>query len=302
VFALTPLPPRLQAYRWLVLYAVTSPLTLGFLVVVKLLVIHRFARFLDPRMQLTPRRFIVSGRVALAVVVFGSIVCFCFNTAAAAYFSRAAALYSAATTVNALDYNATITSAKKEVDIALELSAVFFGFESVLLSLIVGILVSVSLLGARAMRSALRAFEESSGETTPSVSLKSNATVFDLATKKKLEHAARISRRLLRQMVGTVLVVFSSFLLRTIYSVMFSVANAFQNSSEPCDNYVGRCSDCYNTYTYMVQWMLHTPAFQFLIFLASQPIALLVSLWGMTSGHTMAIMRSQNDQNNMNYV
>ena len=114
---LLPRNPALQqAYRWLVVYAITSPLTLGCLVVVKLLIIHRFAKFLDPRMQLTPRRLYILGRVLVAVAVFGSTVCFCCNAAAAAYFSRASSLYDSATNVNATDYNATIASAKQEVE------------------------------------------------------------------------------------------------------------------------------------------------------------------------------------------
>jgi hypothetical protein len=278
------------------MYAITSPLTLGCLVVVKLLVIHRFAKFLDPRMQLTPRRLIFLGRVVFAVAVFGSTVCFCCNTAAAAYFSRASTLYDAATTVNAIDYNATITSAKHEVYIALELAAVFFGFESALLLLIVAILLFVGLLGARSMHQALRYFEVSNDVTN--VSLRSNATGFDGATQKKLQRAASISRRLLQQMLGTVVAVFVSFVLRALYSVMFATANAFQDSGKLCDNYVGRCSGCYNDYTHMQQWMLYTPGFQLLILLASQPVALLVSLWGMTSGHTMAIMRADNQNQN----
>jgi hypothetical protein len=287
--------PAQQAYRWLVVYAITSPLTLGCLVVVKLLVIHRFAKFLDPRMQLTPRRLILLGRLVFAVAVFGSTVAFCCNAAAASYFSRASALYDAATTVTAIDYNATITSAKQEVYIALELAAVFFGFESALLLLIVTILVFVGVLGARSMHQALRSFEASNDITN--VSLRSNTTAFEGATQKKLQRAAIISQRLLRQMVGTVVAVFVSFLIRTVYSVMFAIANAFQDSGKLCDNYVGRCSPCYNNYTHMQQWMLYTPGFQLFILLASQPVALLVGLWGMTSGHTMAIMRGAENQN-----
>ena len=180
--------------------------------------------------------------------------------------------------------------------IALELAAVFFGFEAALLLLIVATLLFVGLLGASALLHALRSFQASNDVTN--VSLRSNTTGFDAATQKKLQHAASVSRRLLRQMAGTVVVAFVSLLLRAVYSVMFATANAFQDSDKPCDNYVGRCSSCYNTYTHMQQWMLYTPAFQLLVLLASQPLALLVGLWGMTSGHTMAVMRAENRDHN----
>jgi hypothetical protein len=36
-------------------------------------------------------------------------------------------------------------------------------------------------------------------------------------------------------------------------------------------------------------WMINTPSFYFSIVLISQPLALLVSLWGMTSGHFFAV-------------
>jgi hypothetical protein len=42
----------------------------------------------------------------------------------------------------------------------------------------------------------------------------------------------------------------------------------------------------------MLLWLLYTPQFYFALSLVSQPIALLVALWGMTSGQTLSVMRA----------
>jgi uncharacterized membrane-anchored protein YitT (DUF2179 family) len=78
-------------------------------------------------------------------------------------------------------------------------------------------------------------------------------------------------------------------LLRAGYSIMFAVANTLYNSSFSSDNFIGRYSPCYNDFTHMQIWMINTPSFFFSIVLISKPFALLVSLWGMTSGHFFTV-------------
>jgi hypothetical protein len=42
----------------------------------------------------------------------------------------------------------------------------------------------------------------------------------------------------------------------------------------------------------MLTWNFYTPSFYFAVALMSQPAALLVVLWGMTSGQMLAIMKA----------
>jgi hypothetical protein len=289
--------PALQALRWLIAFAVTAPLSLVCLVVAKLLVIQRFANFLDPKMQLTKPRLVLFGRVVVGLLVVGSIVGLSCNLAASVYFAESSALYDAAAqNAFAASYNRTMLSAAAALSEGVDFSAGFFGLEAFMLLLIVVILFTVGALGARSIRSALIAIQNHAPASTRM--LTSQAHSPDAATFKHLQHAVDVSRRLQRQVVGTVGVVFVSFLLRSAYSIMFAVANAFQNSNVSCESYVGRCSNCYNSFTHMQIWMLNTPSFQLTIMLISQPVALVVALWGMTSGHTLEVMRSQCAQSN----
>jgi hypothetical protein len=298
--------PALQALRGLIAFAVTAPLSpvcvvvakllviqrfANFLdpkmqLVAKLLVIQRFANFLDPKMQLTKPRSVLFGRDVVGLVVVGCIVGFSCNLAASVHLAKSSALYDAAAQ-NAIapSYNRKILSATAALSEGVDFSAGFFGLEAFMLLLIVVILFTVSALGARSIRSALIAIQIHVPASTRMLTSKEHSP--DAATSK------HVSRRLQRQVVGTVGVVLVSFLLRSAYSIMFAVANGFHDSDVSCQDYVGRCSNCYNTFTHVQIWMLNTPSFQLTIMLMSQPVALVVALWGMTSGHTLEVMRSQ---------
>ena len=96
-------------------------------------------------------------------------------------------------------------------------------------------------------------------------------------------------------MLGTTAFVFVAFVLRAAFSSMSAVAN--QLSLEP----VGKscsdiCSECYNVYVRITQWMNYTPEFQPMIVLVSSPVALLVALWGMTPKATLQLMKSSKRQ------
>ena len=233
-------------------------------------------------MQRTPPRVILIGRALLGVVALGSFIGFCCNVAAAVFFAKASALYADPATPD-LD-------AIHEVSKGLELAAVYLVFEALCLLLIVIVLAAVGLLGARSLNAALSAVE-SQRILAFGVSLKSNTTGFDQSADKQLQRAVSISRRLKRQILGTVGVVLVSFVMRAGITSMFMAANAFQNSDKKCDNYAGRCSSCYNDYSKMLIWFVYTPSFQLTVTMISQPVALIVSLWGMSSGHTLEIMR-----------
>jgi hypothetical protein len=97
--------------------------------------------------------------------------------------------------------------------------------------------------------------------------------------------AAMASGRMLRlQIVGTTCFVFVAFVVRSVFSTMFAVANHLRDNGEVCPG-ASKCSDCYNAYTHITRWMVFTPEFQLAIVLVSSPLALLVALWGMTKGH-----------------
>jgi hypothetical protein len=78
---------------------------------------------------------------------------------------------------------------------------------------------------------------------------------------------------------------------------MFAVAGALNNNSAKCDvpeapKTNDRCSACYNVFAHINVWLLYSPAFFWLVYLISEPVALLVALWGMTAGRAWSIMSS----------
>ena len=104
-------------------------------------------------------------------------------------------------------------------------------------------------------------------------------------------------QHLRRQIVGTCSVVFVSFLIRAAYTTVFAFSLFLQNIPGSSD--LLRCEGKLNDQALMLIWLLYTPGLFFSVVLICQPLALLVSLWGMTSGQMLAIMRSNYEGNSM---
>jgi phosphate starvation-inducible membrane PsiE len=227
------------------------------------------------------------GRALLRAIILGCAIGFCGNAAAAVEFSKACDLFRDAALGNARPYyNRTRVEAVKAVAQGAALSSIYFSIEVVLLLVLVVALFVVGALSSLRLNAALK---QAGGENTSMV------MVPDARSRQRLQKIVGIGKRLLRQILVTVCVVFVSFLLRSVYSVMFALANALQNSQLHCSQYVGRCSPCYNSFLHMQVWMLHTPGFQLMVALVSKPISLLVALWGMTSGHTLAVLTAKDE-------
>ena len=61
---------------------------------------------------------------------------------------------------------------------------------------------------------------------------------------------------------------------------------------------LSRCDEHLNNLAHMLVWILYTPEFFVVPTLLSQPVTLLVTLWGMTSGQTIAVMRANSLDSN----
>jgi hypothetical protein len=105
---------------------------------------------------------------------------------------------------------------------------------------------------------------------------------------RRASEASFISgRRLKRQIVGTCGVLFVSFTIRAALSIMVALGSLAGNGSS-----ASRCDKSYNSFVHMLVWIELTPEIFFVPTLLSQPVTLLVTLWGMTSGQTIAVMRA----------
>jgi hypothetical protein len=76
---------------------------------------------------------------------------------------------------------------------------------------------------------------------------------------------------------------------------MFGVAAVQQDSGTPCSLPLSPtfyCSDCFNTYTHLWELFLNSPELLMAVYSVSSPLALLVSLWGMTSHKMMQFVHA----------
>jgi hypothetical protein len=230
--------------------------------VVKLLALHRLLVFckLDVHTG-SAGRWPKVARVALAVVVLGSVIGCCGNIAASVSFLKAAEIMSTTDASRSL-----LDSADDAIAEGATACSVHIAFETALLLLVV---VSISFVGAasaRRIQAALHALQQQAQEHQEiTAQQKQNAATIPVEEKrlKIVQEAIDQGRRLRLHVVTTCSAIFLSFLLRAVYTTLFTVASALQDSSITCSGYTNRCSSCYNVHSHVVIWLLHTPSFHY---------------------------------------
>jgi hypothetical protein len=272
-----------QYQRWIAAFAIAYAIEFFCLSAAKLMVLDRMMEFAMPKRDGVSRRWVVGGRVVMAAVVAGNVVGLGGNVAAAVYFERTAeynsAAFSAFTANNTVDGNNFDNLANQEGALALSTQSLQSFCEVAVLLLII---VAFAVVGAACVR-------RLSSEQQHHDALVNTA---DAAA------AAPAWRQLRLRIVGTAAFVFVTFLLRAVYSTMFALANALQNSGNAasCPT-VNQCdASCYNVYKLMSTWLVYTPEFQLTVVLISSPLALLVALWGMTTDRALRQMQSNRRQ------
>jgi hypothetical protein len=294
----------LQALRWMIVYGMTYPFTLCSLVLTKLLVLNRLAEF--SKLQ---GRWALFGRLLVGVVLTGNVVGFFGNVASVVYASRAIAVWDDLLAAgNGTQSNAgckakeSILKYKSESTRFSKAASLHFGFETVMLILVVVAFVIVGAASARRIRTAMNIRKLTQANAMVAVKVADVQSSIRQCVKSQTiamvdDQASTSALQLQRQIVGTCSVVFVAFVLRACYTVVFGVSSAFQSYDERClsDNLGGnlgsRCRPCDNVYMLMQIWLLYTPDIYFAITLFAQPVALIVVLWGMTSGQTLDVMR-----------
>jgi hypothetical protein len=96
------------------------------------------------------------------------------------------------------------------------------------------------------------------------------------------------------QIIVTVSTVFVTFLMRSVYAAALAasrrdtrIVTPFDVNPQcaPTNSYF--CDPCQGLGNIVQSWLYLCPAFSFTVFLLSSPVAILVSLWGMTPGHIL---------------
>lgn len=272
-------------------YVIIYPVTFCSLITTKLLVLRRYLYFARPKAVGVAHRWNQVDklmRALIAVFATGIVAGFCGNIAAAMSLIQAASSFDSASSVK------NVSLARFEAAEALAASAraasVFFGFEAVLLPLIVMALSVVGFFSIRRIYSTV-------GSAQQSVKLISPET-HAIQHKESVNEVVSTGRQLQRHILVTSGFVFVSFLMRAVCSTMGAIASALAdaNSRSPDEMSVNRCDTRFNVSSHVLMYLIYSPELFYGIALISQPITLLVVLWGMTSGRALEIMRGSKHQ------
>jgi hypothetical protein len=269
-----------QALRWLAVYAMTYPVTLCCVSVAKLLVLGRLAHFAK-----VSSRWAFCLRLLVGFVVIGNVIALCSSIAASVYFARSIDAFESG--VRTGDIEQSRDDGVLYLGQGTRASSVLVAFEAITLLLCVIAFSVVGILSMSLINNALR-----QAELAHSLVAHNKHVVQGPTNDAVLNDAVYTGRQLKRQILSTCGVAFVSFLIRACFSVFFALTNALQQSSIACPNFTDRCSDCYNVFSHMLIWYLYSPDVVLSVVLVSQPVTVLVMLWGMTTGRTFGILKA----------
>jgi hypothetical protein len=288
--------------RWYILHACTFPLAFGGIVSSNLLIFHRLMDFSKLETDSSSRiPWLALKRVLIVAVMIGTAVGVGGNVAASVFVSSAAAYFDSVVARNASS-DAWKTYPVEQMAKGASLAAIFAGFETIILITIVVALAFVGAACARRLRAALALVEcqKLSIVNRNNVSLLTHIRDHNGENQRveqdHLDSSAKFFNQLQRQILGTCAVVFLSFIIRAVHATTFTLAAAFQNSDAPCPQsaYVDRCtSSCYNGYSHLFIYLMYTPQIYFSVALICHPAAMLATLWGMTSGRLIEMIRAR---------
>ena len=274
--------------RFAAAFYLLYPFELGFVVSAQLLVLHRLQK-LSMIGSARQHAWLICRRVLLALVATFNVIGVAGNVVAAVYFIQAADAESQAADAWASNSSATasgyeLVGRQRKSTAAAAAAAQRFCEMIVLLLIIIAFLV-VGINSSRIITSALRTLTIAEG--------KASSLVGSAGTKNRqmISEASSEGRLLQRKIVLTFAFVFLTVFVRSVFSVMFAVALAFQDSGKACSKSV--CDRCYNTYSHITFWILYIPVFQQVVMLFASPLSLLVALWGMSGVKTLENVPTQ---------
>ena len=91
--------------------------------------------------------------------------------------------------------------------------------------------------------------------------------------------------QLLSRVSVTLVFVFLTFLVRSVFTIIYAMAQAFQDSFKTCASPdVPECDPCFGVYSNIQTFIIYEPAFQNMVIMLASPLTLLVARWGMAHG------------------
>ena len=278
---------RAENLRWTAAHYALFPFELGIVVLAKLLVLHRVQHLASNR-SLHLERWRKARRALLGVIVLLNALGICGNFGAAFYQNLGADFY----VDSASAFAANSTAAGKELrstgsqkdQVAGGLASIQRFSEVCVLMLIIAAFSTVGFFSFQVIASALRTL------FTAQRKLVSIAGVAGEQVAQLVAAASLQGRQLQRKVVGTFVFVFITVLVRSVFTVIYAVAQARQNNGDPCAS--SFCDPCHNVFSNIIGWIVYTPVFQQVTILIASPIALLVALWGMSDVRALEQMGS----------
>jgi len=281
-------PVFAQSEYWDCAFRVTYAAEFMCLSVAKLMVLDRMFGLAAPNSDGMPKLWAFVERVLIRCVIVGNVVGLAGNIASAIYLARAADYgisADAAFAANKSDAgNHFVGLADETAFVARRTLSVQQFCEVVVLLLIIVAFTAVGALCARRITEALLQVKQASATATAS----SGSQGSDIKMLAGTVSAA--SRRLRLQIVVTVAVVFVTFLLRAVYSIMNALSRALETEKASHDCGIQCDASCFNSYYMMQLWLKWTPEFHLAVIFISSPVSLLVALWGMTNQRTVKMM------------
>jgi hypothetical protein len=261
------------AFSWRAAFTVTYPIEFMCMCAANLMVLDRLSVFAAPQGTRLQKLWALAGRVVMAAVVLGNAVGLAANAAAAVHYQKAAQADSTSSAYyaanNTKDGDIIRFRADEEVQRGGSIASFQLFCEVAVLLFIVVAFAVVGALCRRLLSSRFRPIGVDAGYDA-----------FMLT----------VGRTLRRQMLGTTGFVFVTFVVRSVFSILY--ATAFQFRDTRTASCPGVCDECHNAYYVITMWMVYTPQFQTTIVLVSSPLALLVALWGMTPKHMLQPLKS----------
>lgn len=253
----------------------TVPFEAGFMIIAKLLVLQRMLKFSIIN-SLRERAWLLASRVFLAVFIVGIAIGILANITAAFYYSQAANLNTQASEAwagnDSAAGNLLLQSAVSSMSQAGRIASVQRLSEIVMLLLTVSAFLVVGFYSLRIIAAALSALvsaekklcdaitesdrniEKSRGQSID------HRKIVELQTQqhKNIElviQAGNQGRKLKQKVSLTVLCIFVTVLLLTVFMVTYGVALSSQNFDDTCSP--DHCNPCKNVYANMIFWMLY---------------------------------------------
>jgi hypothetical protein len=269
--------------RWAAAFYLTYPVELFLVSFAQLLVLHRILRLSSITKQPwwpSARQIYLSVFAVLnAIGIVGNCVAGYYFIQAAEFGNQAADAWKSNSVAAARAYELQAQQSKAAAGSS---ASVQRFCEMIALLLIVSAFLVVGVRCSRVISTALRSL---AAAARTALSLRGYASS---KCQQAISEASIQGRSLQRKIVVTYMFVFVTVFLRSVFSVVFAAALAFQDMRKGCST--NPCDACYNTYSHITFWILYFPLFQQFIMLVSSPLSLLVALWGMSGGEVLEEM------------